>query len=266
MDGTGHGNPDRGWNDPPKLAFSASTGTRGGPGRHRLLNKRVPIPVNPQGSNAPSSLPPSLKASDGPPVMGNIPPHLPPVSSCPPSSSTSSMVSASGADNTEATQELLEQVQTSLSDSLKAVSEKLKESTHEEIRKRLDVMGDMWQKGQLSLEVQKRMLALSEALSKQNFDKAWALHQSLIVDYTTTCSPWMVGIKSLIAESRSHSETVPEQDELTDKSDKMSEAEQDSVLDDDKEDKSDKKTEAEQDSVLDGDKEESSFNNESSVK
>lgn len=36
------------------------------------------------------------------------------------------------------------------------------ESTHEEIRKRLDVMGDMWQKGQLSLEVQKRMLALSE--------------------------------------------------------------------------------------------------------
>lgn len=84
------------------------------------------------------------------------------------------------------------------------------------------------------------------ALSKQDYDKAWALHQSLIVDYTTTCSPWMVGVKTLIAESRSHSNTLPEQGKLTDRSNK--------------------KSEAEQDTVLDGDGEESSVNNESSVK
>ncbi|MPC27907.1 hypothetical protein E2C01_021096 [Portunus trituberculatus] len=55
-------NPERGWNDPPKLAFCpARTGNASGPGRHRLLNKRVPIPVNPQTSSAPSPMPPSLK-------------------------------------------------------------------------------------------------------------------------------------------------------------------------------------------------------------
>ncbi|MPC27908.1 Steroid receptor RNA activator 1 [Portunus trituberculatus] len=87
------------------------------------------------------------------------------------------------------------------------------ESTQEEIRKRIEVMVDMWQKDQLSLEVQNRMMTLTQALSEHNYDKAWSVHQSLIVDYTTTCSPWMVGIKTLIAESRSLSEATLGQDE-----------------------------------------------------
>lgn len=56
------GNPDRGWNDPPKLAFNpAGIGAPTGSGRHRLLNKRVPIPLNPQDTSSSSPLPPTLK-------------------------------------------------------------------------------------------------------------------------------------------------------------------------------------------------------------
>ncbi|KAK8407520.1 hypothetical protein O3P69_002219 [Scylla paramamosain] len=237
MDGTGHGNPERGWNDPPKLAFCPTrTGNASGPGRHRLLNKRVPIPVNPQASSAPSTMPPSLKASDGPPVKGSLPLHPPPLTPCPQPPSAYSMPSAAptppstgGVEDTQATRELLEQVHTGLSNSLEAVSGKLKESTQEEIRKRMEVMVDMWQKDQLTLEVQKRMMALIQALSEHDYDKAWSVHQSLIVDYTTTCSPWMVGIKTLIAESRGHSQATLEQDKDTDESKKKLETEGDAV-------------------------------------
>lgn len=237
MDGTGQGNPERGWNDPPKLAFCpARTGNAVGPGRHRLLNKRVPIPVNPQTSSTSSPMPPSLKASDGPPVKGSLPLHPPPINPCPQPPSANPMPTAAptppttgAVGDTQATQEWLDQVHTRLSDSLKAASDKLKESSQEEIRKRMEVMVDMWQKDQLSLEVQKRMVTLTQALSERDYDKAWSIHQSLIVDYTTTCSPWMVGIKTLIAESRGKSEATPEQEKGTDESNKKSETEGDAV-------------------------------------
>ncbi|KAG0724339.1 Steroid receptor RNA activator 1 [Chionoecetes opilio] len=217
-----YGNPERGWNDPPKLAFSrAGTNPPAGPGRHRLLNKRVPIPLNPQpqGSAGSPPVPPSLKASDGPPVKGGIPLQPPPGPPCPPPATTTSLPGATVTPTAGAgevndpppTKELLEQVHASLSDSLTALSEKLKESTQEEIRRRLAVMEDMWRQDQVCRPVQERMLALTQALSRQEHAKAWALHQSLIVDYTTTCSPWMVGVKTLIAESRSQAEATPEQ-------------------------------------------------------
>ena len=68
------------------------------------------------------------------------------------------------------------------------------------------------------------------ALLEGGYDKAWSVHQSLIVDYTTTCSPWMVGIKTLIAELRSLSEaTTLEQDKGTDENNKKSETEGDVI-------------------------------------
>lgn len=241
MDGSGFGNPERGWNDPPKLAFStAGRGNTAGPGRHRLLNKRVPIPLNPQDTSSSSPMPPTLKGSSVPPTKSGIPLHPPPVSTCPPPASLPP-AAATQCDgelrhsNHVPSQEMLELVETKLLDCLKAISEKIKESTHEEIRKRLNVMAEMWQKDQLSLEVQKRMVALSEALSQQDHKKAWALHQGLIVDYTTTCSPWMVGVKTLISESLAYSEDKLKEDELPDSSTKNFEVKPNADLDDKRE-------------------------------
>ena len=43
---------------------------------------------------------------------------------------------------------------------------------------------------------------IDTAIEEENFDGAWSLHQGLIVDFTSICSPWMVGVKTLIIESR----------------------------------------------------------------
>lgn len=54
------------------------------------------------------------------------------------------------------------------------------------------------------------------------------------MDYTTTCSPWMVGVKTLIAESSTHSthsEARLMEDELQDCSSKTSDVDLDAVLD-----------------------------------
>nr|XP_053634567.1 uncharacterized protein LOC128690046 [Cherax quadricarinatus] len=106
------------------------------------------------------------------------------------------------------------------------------------------MMRMMWLDGKLNVVVQKRMLSLAEAkfypgfhtstqklsisdasahpgyaahtyvtvclchlltLNQQEYETAWSLHQGLIVDYTSLCTPWMVGIKTLISECRNQS-------------------------------------------------------------
>lgn len=57
------------------------------------------------------------------------------------------------------------------------------------------------------------------------------------MDYTTSCSPWMVGVKTLIAESRTHSEAKLKEDELPDNS-KNSEVELNTASDDSREERS----------------------------
>lgn len=76
------------------------------------------------------------RASDGPPVKGSLPLHPPPLTPClqPPSASSVPAAaapippSAASVDDSQATGKLLEQVHTGLSDSLKAVADKLKVS------------------------------------------------------------------------------------------------------------------------------------------
>ena len=40
------------------------------------------------------------------------------------------------------------------------------------------------------------------ALSNEDFDKAWEVHRSLIVDYTGMCCQWMLAIKIIITNYR----------------------------------------------------------------
>ncbi|KAK3878095.1 hypothetical protein Pcinc_017235 [Petrolisthes cinctipes] len=205
MDPIAPGNHDRAWNDPPKFAFNASSGGgQSGPaGRRRLLNKRVPVPIGP----VPPAATSAMRPSDTPPSKSSLPPGPPPTST------TGSFLShpkkpdinSSNTDNIEdskTSQEMLQEVELIMNGCVKTLSEKLKENVQEEISRRMAVMKGMWQEEKFSPVVMTKILTMVRALGQGEHDLAWALHQGLIVDYTSLCSPWMVGIKLLITETR----------------------------------------------------------------
>lgn len=212
MDPIGPGNHERAWNDPPKFAFnsSGSSGSINPSGRRRLLNKRVPVPIGPLAGTSP--LPPPLKPGDGPPV-GSPPlssPHIKPPTDTQLSERTVSSPRSHGSVVTENRnpQDKLQEVETAFTNSLERISEQLKDNVREEVVKRFDIMKTMWLEGKLNDVVQDRLVTLTKALNEENFDEAWAVHQGLIVDFTSMCSPWMIGIKTLVAESRNEKQKL----------------------------------------------------------
>lgn len=48
-------------------------------------------------------------------------------------------------------------------------------------------------------------------MRESNYDEAWDIHQGLIVDFTSVCSSWMVGVKRIISDFRkTEKEAAPE--------------------------------------------------------
>ncbi|NXW34902.1 SRA1 protein, partial [Phaetusa simplex] len=73
----------------------------------------------------------------------------------------------------------------------------------DDIARRLAVLGDAWAQGKLSAPVRKRMSLLVQELQQQHWEAADEIHRSLMVDHVNEVSQWLVGVKRLIAESRS---------------------------------------------------------------
>ncbi|XP_008012881.1 steroid receptor RNA activator 1 isoform X2 [Chlorocebus sabaeus] len=73
----------------------------------------------------------------------------------------------------------------------------------DDISRRLALLQEQWAGGKLSIPVKKRMAVLVQELSSHRWDAADDIHRSLMVDYVTEVSQWMVGVKRLIAEKRS---------------------------------------------------------------
>ncbi|NXS74630.1 SRA1 protein, partial [Pandion haliaetus] len=71
------------------------------------------------------------------------------------------------------------------------------------VQRRLTVLGDAWAQGKLSAPVRKRMSLLVQELKQQHWDTADEIHRSLMVDHVNEVSQWLVGVKRLIAETRS---------------------------------------------------------------
>ncbi|KGL97831.1 Steroid receptor RNA activator 1, partial [Charadrius vociferus] len=73
----------------------------------------------------------------------------------------------------------------------------------DDIGRRLMVLEDAWAQGKLSAPVRKRMNLLVQELQQQHWDAADEIHRSLMVDHINEVSQWLVGVKRLIAETRS---------------------------------------------------------------
>lgn len=197
------GNKERGWNDPPQFSYGLQTQT-GGPKR-TPLTKRVAAPQDgspraPETSGPPpvDHPPPSSKASRPPPMgsspaTGVEPPSSPVIES----------------------ETLIEDVLRPLEQALEDCRGHSKKQVCDDISRRLALLQEQWAGGKLSIPVKKRMALLVQELLHQQWDAADNIHRSLMVDYVTEVSQWMVGVKRLIAEKRSLSSEEAKEEKST---------------------------------------------------
>lgn len=200
------GNQERGWNDPPQFSFGSQTNSGGQ--KRNLLNKRVPPPqlsaqTPESGGHLSPTTPSTAPVTSVPPPVALLTP--PPKSHTSSGTSTHQSTSNAQPDSTVPLENEpnLCDVRAPLLWALTACRQSVKKQVCDDLERRLKIFEEMWQSGKLSLPVKCRMSGLSQELSNKNWDKADEIHRALMVDYVNEVSQWMVGVKRLIAETRS---------------------------------------------------------------
>ncbi|KAM9781087.1 steroid receptor RNA activator 1 isoform X1 [Syngnathus typhle] len=189
------GNQERGWNDPPQFSYGLQTARTP---QKNLLNKR---PTLPDAAALPTTLP---SGPSGPPPCGLAPPPAgcaPAWKATPPEGAAGRIGGVEDPGQSEA-EPNLEDVVEVLERVLARCRVDVAPQVCNDMEKRLRLFEDSWTSGRLSLPVRRRMSALSQELQAGHWDQADEIHRSLMVDYVTEVSQWMVGVKRLIAESR----------------------------------------------------------------
>ncbi|XP_049685759.1 steroid receptor RNA activator 1 [Accipiter gentilis] len=192
------GNQERGWNDPPQFSYGLQA--QAGGARRTPLTRRAPPPAagappgalaDPAGAPAGSPAPPPRAL--GPPPLGAVGPAPRAEGGRP---SAAARPEESGVPAAAA-------VLAPLREALAACRPTVQKQVCDDIGRRLTVLGDAWAQGKLSAPVRKRMGLLVRELQQQHWDVADEIHRSLMVDHVNEVSQWLVGVKRLIAETRS---------------------------------------------------------------
>ncbi|XP_030901233.2 steroid receptor RNA activator 1 [Melopsittacus undulatus] len=191
------GNQERGWNDPPQFSYGLQA-QAGGPKRTPLTRRAPPPPAGapPGPPPDPGSAPSAPAAASPPRALG--PPPLGPIS--PPRAESRK---PSAAASPEECSVPADTVLAPLREALAACRPSVQKQVCDDIGRRLTVLEDAWAQGKLSAPVRKRMSLLVQELQQQHWDVADEIHRSLMVDHVNEVSQWLVGVKRLIAESRS---------------------------------------------------------------
>ncbi|NXD76365.1 SRA1 protein, partial [Halcyon senegalensis] len=140
---------------------------------------------------------PAASAASPPRALG--PPPLGPVSPAPRAESGR----PSAAAGPEECSVPADTVLAPLREALAACRPTVQKQVCDDIGRRLTVLEDAWVQGKLSAPVRKRMSLLVQELQQQHWDTADEIHRSLMVDHVNEVSQWLVGVKRLIAETRS---------------------------------------------------------------
>lgn len=197
-----------GWNDPPALAYNPlSSSSGGGPGRTRInLNKRVAYPL--QGSVA------SAAATSTKPMAVVLPNQasvgLPPPP--PPTTATIMQPVAVVHPMPHATnqQENITLPTDAVITSFRCLREQVPlvhESINvrrEEIERRLGIIEQLWQTGNLSPAVQQKIYRLSQAVTHRSYNEAMELYTSLVANHANECTSWAVTLRHIVL-------TIPQQ-------------------------------------------------------
>ncbi|KAM9603336.1 steroid receptor RNA activator 1 [Morphnus guianensis] len=191
------GNQERGWNDPPQFSYGLQA--QAGGARRTPLTRRAPPPA----AGAPPGTPPepagAPAASPAPPPRALGPPPLGAVSPAPRAEGGRPSAAARPEESGVPAAAVL----APLREALAACRPTVQKQVCDDIGRRLTVLGDAWAQGKLSAPVRKRMSLLVRELQQQHWDAADEIHRSLMVDHVNEVSQWLVGVKRLIAETRS---------------------------------------------------------------
>ncbi|XP_068024141.1 steroid receptor RNA activator 1 [Melanerpes formicivorus] len=196
------GNQERGWNDPPQFSYGLQA--QAGGSRRSLLTRRACPPPEGTPPGAPPDPPRAPPAPAAPPPRALGPP--PPAPASPGPRAEGAGTSAAGTSAAGCPQEgalSADAVLAPLQEALDACRARVQKQVCDDIGRRLTLLGDAWAQGRLSAPVRKRMTLLVRELQQQHWDAADEIHRSLMVDHVTEVSQWLVGVKRLIAESRS---------------------------------------------------------------
>ncbi|XP_002131049.2 steroid receptor RNA activator 1-like [Ciona intestinalis] len=178
-----------GWNDPPKLAYANA------PKRRNLLNKRV------------SHLTDETKA-----VTSAAPLFTPTISDeksqvtimLPENVSSSTASTVDGRTHKQADGEGFESVDI-VGEMLKLTQiceEQCTTSGAQDIRKKLELLQNNIDAGNVSKDVIIKMEILTKGLLGHNYQQAWDIHVELMCNHVSEVRHWMVGVKRLISELR----------------------------------------------------------------
>ncbi|XP_064017416.1 steroid receptor RNA activator 1 isoform X2 [Pogoniulus pusillus] len=191
------GNQERGWNDPPQFSYGLQA-QAGGPRRSLLTRRACPPPEGaPPGAHPDPARAPAAPAALPPRALGL--PRARPASPGPRTESGG----PSSADCSEERGLPADAVLAPLKEALAACRARVQKQVCDDIGRRLTVLGNAWAQGKLSAPVRKRMTLLVQELQQQHWDAADEIHRSLMVDHVNEVSQWLVGVKRLIAETRS---------------------------------------------------------------
>ncbi|XP_065058232.1 uncharacterized protein LOC135686015 [Rhopilema esculentum] len=94
--------------------------------------------------------------------------------------------------------ELYTNIMDQLQFALDKCSVKLEKRLYDDVKRKLDVLGQQWTSEKFSQDIINRIVSMTEAISNGNYVEANRVQQSLIVDYSSEVSQWMVGIKKII--------------------------------------------------------------------
>ncbi|KAJ7338296.1 hypothetical protein JRQ81_011092 [Phrynocephalus forsythii] len=178
------GNRQRGWNDPPQLSYGLQQrqAPRDGAAKRGALARRVAAAAAAAGgggedgsaASPPSSHPPPPPPPPLPPPVSlpAFPPHtvdLPPPPGLPPPPLGTNATKPHISEEEEECG--VEDVLSPLNEALSKCRKSVQKQVCDDIRKRLDILQQMWAQGKLSAPVRKRMKILTQELKNKHWEQ-----------------------------------------------------------------------------------------------
>ncbi|XP_055909132.1 steroid receptor RNA activator 1 isoform X2 [Eupeodes corollae] len=211
---SGPGTHTPGWNDPPKLQFNALPAS----GKTKLnLNKRIAFPlqggpttskptaiVQPNQTSAPLPLamPPLVGASNSQHPVAVVHPmpnvNAPPPSQPPTAAAQTSPLQPPTAPFQEPVPDDAQQFALGI---LRLQLIKVQESPNvrlDEIQRRVGVMEQLWQSGNLTMPVQAKIYKIAKAVETNSMAEAMETYTSLVLSHSNECSTWAVALRHII--------------------------------------------------------------------
>ncbi|XP_055844935.1 steroid receptor RNA activator 1 [Episyrphus balteatus] len=210
-----------GWNDPPNLQYNPLSNA---PGKTKLnLNKRIAFPlqggpttskptaiVQPNQANAPPLLPMTMPPLGVTPnqhpvavvhPMPNI--NAPPLSQPPTAAQTSAQTSPLQPPTQQQTfvEPLPDDAQQFALGILRLQLIKVQETPNvrlDEIQRRIGVMEELWQSGNLSQPIQAKIYKIAKAVETNSLAEAMETYTSLVLSHSNECSTWAVALRHII--------------------------------------------------------------------